>query len=283
MIGRWSDEEGYMDAKGRFVRQGRRVVWFEKNRHEKYLEDLWLNGKRHGPVIDWWKNGTKAAEFTCVNGEVHGQFRHWYEDGKMSTQEAFLHGKHHGLRSGWYPNGQKRLEVAYVNGQLHGPLRAWYEDGRPKEESLLINGQYEGLARVWGPKSRRADELNYKDGKLHGVVIRHTRDGRVSSRATYKDGALIAPNLDVRKTPVSEFLEMMEAGSILNQKTSDRFRVLWWQDDWFEMFGLPQGGSGSLKWTYVCSDGVLELVNRPVQEGEGRAGQVLISIYKRAY
>lgn len=279
LVGKWADEEGYRDAQGRFVRQGRRIVWFDDDRREKYCEALWLGGKRHGPMVRWRRGGEKAGEVTFVNGELHGPIRHWYEGGQASIQAAFLHGKQHGLRIEWYPNGQKELEVAYANDLRQGPMRAWYEDGKPKEESLLVDDRYEGLVKVWGSQSRQPDELHYRDGKLHGVVIRHTRDGRTTSRATYRDGVLVAPALDVSQISVSDFLRRMEEGSVMTRKSRRSLGSIWWEDAWFEMFGPPRQGVGTYKWTYSCLDGVVELVSRPVQEGEGQEGQIWVSVY----
>src|SRR5699024_3819940 len=60
LCGKWADEQGYINEQGRFVRQGRRVVWFGADRREKYLEEHWFNGKRHGLRITWHRDGSKA-------------------------------------------------------------------------------------------------------------------------------------------------------------------------------------------------------------------------------
>ena len=279
LAGKPVDEQGYLDSQDRFIRQGRRTVWFDGDRRVKYREDLWFGGKRHGVQVNWPKDGTKSGEVPFVDGRLHGEVRHWHQDGLPSLSAWYRHGRQDGPRIEWYANGRKGFEASYADDQAHGPLRAWYEDGSPKEESQLSEGRYEGLARVWGPQSRKADELNYKAGKLHGVVIRHARDGRVLSKAAYRDGVLVAPSLDVRTVGIGEFLKLMEDGAVLTQKSRSTFRSIWREDAWSEMFGPPHQGAGTYRWSYTCLDGVLELTNRPVLEGDEQEGQIWVSVY----
>jgi len=55
-----------------------------------------LNGKRHGLVIWWHKNGNKTTETPFVSGKVHG------------------------LKNWWYNNGNKRFETPFKNNIQHG-------------------------------------------------------------------------------------------------------------------------------------------------------------------
>jgi antitoxin component YwqK of YwqJK toxin-antitoxin module len=275
MIGKWADKEGYINRNGNFVLHGRRTIWYEPSRTNKYCEDSWLHGECHGLQRHFYVDGSPKYELVVVHDIPHGHVTRWYSNGQVSEKTSVLNGKENGLHAEWFENGQKKFEVAYVKGRREGPLRAWFEDGRKREESHLRNGQPEGLAKVWWGELREPDELNYFHGQLHGRVIRHLKDGRQFSRAMYAHGVVTAPTIDSTMISVAEFIALMKEGSVRFQQSTTALGVVWQSDAWNEMFGKPQGASTQFFWTYDCKDGVLELAARPERR---EAGQIVVGV-----
>ncbi len=244
-MGKLMDEEGYTDAEGKFVRQGLRIIWFEKNRREKYLEDRWLGGKRHGLLIDWWKGGKKAAERTYVNGQVHGESRLWYENGQMRLRTSYLHGKEHGVHTEWYPSGKKKEEVAWVDGRGQGTFMAWYETGQPKERSDNRDGKYVGRRTQWFSNGAVRSELDYDNGSL-----------------------ILRPG-----DAVGAYLEMMAFLTEHHPDCDGRFPIGMNCDEraFLQAIGRPDSDIGLVgrrrQWGYRCRDGVLSLT---VSQGASR-------------
>ena len=71
-------------------------------------EEIWKDGKQHGPVTTWFKNGQKMAEGHVTDGKLHG------------------------LATGWFENGQKRSEQLYENGQVVS-VKMWNSKGEEIE------------------------------------------------------------------------------------------------------------------------------------------------------
>jgi hypothetical protein len=166
LIGKWAEEEGYLDAASHFIRQGQRIIWFEEDRRTKFREDHWLDGKLHGSQSEWRKDGSRFMTVTYLNNMIHGEATYWHENGKMSHRLTYLNGKKHGLHTEWYPSGKKKVELASVDGRANGPYRAWYENGQRKDEARQVNGVFVGRRTQWYSNGEVRCEFDYDEGRL---------------------------------------------------------------------------------------------------------------------
>lgn len=104
-----------------------------------------INGKKHGPQIEWGGCENKWKECEYVNGQLHG------------------------LYQSWWSNGTKFRECEYRNGQLHGSYKRWDLCGRHLEQECEYNnGKFHGLYKEWW-NGKQFQECNYNNGKLHGL------------------------------------------------------------------------------------------------------------------
>jgi antitoxin component YwqK of YwqJK toxin-antitoxin module len=78
-----------------------------------------------GPVVQFYDNGQKSAEWTVIS----------VSDPLLGRTSAA-----DGIRREWYPNGSKKVEFTWVRGLMDGPYRSWYDNGDLKEV-----GQY----KIW--------------------------------------------------------------------------------------------------------------------------------------
>ena len=60
---------------------------------KKMQEIPYLNGRKHGPEIRWYKNGKKYYEKSYWEGKLHGNVKEWDLKGELIVHEQWLRGK----------------------------------------------------------------------------------------------------------------------------------------------------------------------------------------------
>ena len=97
------------------------------------------NGRRHGIVRAWHKNGVPASEERYQNGLLHGVCRQWSEIGRLLGKYRMVHGT--GVQRVWHENGRLQLEFSTVNGDFSGRYRLWLHDGALMSEEIYLHGR----------------------------------------------------------------------------------------------------------------------------------------------
>jgi hypothetical protein len=96
------------------------------------------NGRRHGIVRIWHRNGVRASEEPYQNGLLHGVCRHWNEAGRPLGEYRLINGT--GIQRGWHDNGKLQIEVSTVGGDFCGRNRIWLRDGTLLTERFYLHG-----------------------------------------------------------------------------------------------------------------------------------------------
>jgi antitoxin component YwqK of YwqJK toxin-antitoxin module len=112
------------------------------------------DGKRDGPMANWYKNGKKRLEHIYKDGKKHGLSRGWYNNGKKWWEETCKDGNWDGLRTAWYDNGLKKFENTYKDGKLHGLSRGWYRNGNKRRERTYKDGELMSIVD-WKPDGEK--------------------------------------------------------------------------------------------------------------------------------
>ncbi|MGB7770141.1 MAG: hypothetical protein WBN22_14995 [Verrucomicrobiia bacterium] len=97
------------------------------------------NGRRHGVVRVWHKNGVLANEERYLNGLLHGVCRQWSESGRLLGEYRMVQGT--GVQRTWHENGRLQLEFSTVRGDFSGRYRLWLNDGKLMSEEIYLNGR----------------------------------------------------------------------------------------------------------------------------------------------
>ena len=97
------------------------------------------NGRRHGVVRVWHKNGVLANEERYLNGFLHGVCRQWSEAGRLLGEYRMAHGT--GVQRTWHENGRLQLEFSTVRGDFSGRYRLWLHDGALMSEEINLHGR----------------------------------------------------------------------------------------------------------------------------------------------
>jgi hypothetical protein len=97
------------------------------------------NGRRHGVVRVWHKNGVLASEEPYQNGLLHGVCRQWSKAGRLLGKYRMVHGT--GVQRVWHENARLQLEFSTVNGDFSGRYRLWLHDGALMSEEIYLHGR----------------------------------------------------------------------------------------------------------------------------------------------
>ncbi|MEL6345225.1 MAG: hypothetical protein AAFV53_19115 [Myxococcota bacterium] len=107
-----------------------------------------LAGRRHGPSMTYFIQGTPRVEITYHHGARHGLTRTWWANGTRRGEVSFTDGVKHGSHRSWYDTGARFLEMNYADGEEVGLQRAWLPDGTLYKNYEVRNGRAYGLQRT---------------------------------------------------------------------------------------------------------------------------------------
>lgn len=60
---------------------------------ELQIEGEYLNDKRHGKWMAYYKDGTEWSENNYKDGEYHGPYKQWYPNGQLRVSGQYVEGK----------------------------------------------------------------------------------------------------------------------------------------------------------------------------------------------
>ena len=96
------------------------------------------DGRRHGVVRTWHKNGKRASEEPFKNGLLDGVCRKWSESGRRLGEYLMFQGT--GLQREWHDNGKLQMEIWSICGEFSGRNRIWLRDGTLLSERFYLVG-----------------------------------------------------------------------------------------------------------------------------------------------
>lgn len=138
---------------------------------EKFTVDS--DGKKHGLLVFYGKDGIKQFAENYVHGVLEGESSFYYQNGNKDWVTNYKHGKKEGLSSHWYENGKKLSEVLYKDGVKNGIEVCWYENGNKKEEKPYVNDTLNGTVKEWCENGNIKFIRPYVHGFEHGISIRY--------------------------------------------------------------------------------------------------------------
>jgi len=97
------------------------------------------DGKRHGVVRTWHRNGGLASEERYRNGLLHGVCRQWNEGGELLGEFEMNRGT--GIQREWHDDGRLKIEVSTVHGVFCGRNRIWLRDGTLLSDRFYLHGK----------------------------------------------------------------------------------------------------------------------------------------------
>jgi len=129
-----------------------------------------------------------SQEVPYRNGKIHGKMKYWNKQGLLDWEVPYKDDRVHGVERSWFDNGGPARAITYRNGTPDGISRSWHFNGQLKSESSFKNGLLEGLMRYWDEHGNLIEEVPYKTGHLHGVLKRWNKNGQLLSEVPYVNG-----------------------------------------------------------------------------------------------
>ena len=144
------------------------IVVKKYDNRQKAYESTLKDGKEHGRVTSWYRDGQKQGEVTYKDGKLVSQAV-WKPNGEKCPVTNIVNGN--GITCRYYENGQKAYEITYKDNNFDGLWTDWYENGQKKKEATYKDGKMDGLCTRWLDNGQKQGEASYKKGKRHGTEI----------------------------------------------------------------------------------------------------------------
>ncbi|WP_341221242.1 toxin-antitoxin system YwqK family antitoxin [Polaribacter atrinae] len=153
--------------------------------------------------VGQFKNGKEVGvfKFYDITSSVHPVIiKTFYENsdslyvkfftlkGKIETEGVMKGRERVGNWKYFYPDGIIMSEENYKNGKLHGPQIIYYQDGQVTEFSNYKNGLLDGTSSKYASNGVLIQELTYENGELNGLAKFFELDGQLLETGNYKNG-----------------------------------------------------------------------------------------------
>ena len=169
-----------------------------------------------GLAYEEFPSGKKKIHIPIKDGKVHGTVKEWEKNGQKIHEATFEHGIQTGIEKQWFANGRKKLEIAYANGQPEGVCTEWHKTGGKKSQGYFLNGKEDGEHNWWHYTGDKDQQVFYNDGLAEGMVINWFQSGVLKLKSQYlhgkKDGKTIEYYENGQKQSEGNFKEGMEHG-----------------------------------------------------------------------
>ncbi|MEO9569978.1 MAG: toxin-antitoxin system YwqK family antitoxin [Polaribacter sp.] len=109
-------------------------------------------------------------------------------NGKIETEGVLNGRKRVGNWKYFYADGTLMSEENYKNGLLDGEQLIYYPDGQVTEFAIYKNGLKHGVVSKYSSKGILIEEITYKEGKPNGVAKYFELNGNLKETGVYKDG-----------------------------------------------------------------------------------------------
>jgi len=182
---------------------------------KKQMEVPIKDGKIHGKVRQWERNGQKIAEMeydmgvkvnqekewystgnekllvSYLNGVPNGVCKEWHKKGTKKSEGYFEKGLEEGEHFWWYPSGKKDQMITYENGLANGPVKSWHMNEQLKMESNYKNGKIDGKMYEWYATGQKKSDRTFKDSIQIGEALFWAQNGRLTGKRIFDNGKLI--------------------------------------------------------------------------------------------
>jgi len=271
-------------------------------------EELYLNNKKNGVSLYYYKNHIIKYAINYSNGKKHGTAREYDKNGIIIAIIEYRYGKEVdreiinqyqdslkiGVWKEFYPNGKIKREQNYKFGKLHGLVKKYdlsgeltnvfrYEDGILRDTSVTIENDIDIVEKFYDLKDDEGNLIKKSSGgfiKGKPVGVHRTYDslGRVNSSRMYdSNGNLIAEGIvNQEGDKLGDWSYFYASGKIKSKgRYNNNRRVGQWlyyyKSGNIEQKGNFKRGAPHGLWKWYFNDGVLkreEYYNFGLEDGE---------------
>ena len=137
--------------------------------------------------VQFYTLGGKIETEGVLNGRKRiGNWKYFYADGTLMSEENYIDGKLNGEQLIYYPDGLVTEFAIYKNGLKHGVISKYSSKGILIEEITYENGKPNGLAKYFELNGDLKETGHYKNGKRVGKWEFYM-DGEIASEKDKKN------------------------------------------------------------------------------------------------
>ncbi|MDI1446310.1 DUF1566 domain-containing protein [Polyangium sp. 6x1] len=129
------------------------------------LEETWVAGLRHGPVVAYHEEeGTKASVTHYESGLREGAVETFHPNGKRAMIGQYREDNPDGTFTRFHPNGARAAVFSFRGGEIDGPYESFHPDGKPHEKGTYRDGLRDGDWIALYPSGKRVAEAHFERG-----------------------------------------------------------------------------------------------------------------------
>lgn len=164
---------GYLQVKGRFEKGEREGLWLEYNKDGLEAEKEYVDGKVHGSVTLYYKNGEVMERY------------HYYDE--VVVNGTLLHTVTNGKRSVYYESGNIKKVQSYKWGKLVGEQKEYFENGQLKSLRVIDEDRQNREITGYDEQGRKTAEVRQKRDTQNRDIDKWMDHGK---NILWRDGVL---------------------------------------------------------------------------------------------
>ncbi len=226
-------------------------------------EGNYLNSRKTGTWIKYFKNGNEKSIINYRNGRAHGHYKVFFENGRLEEEGNWSRNRNTGKFTRYYANGKKHQEFIFSNtGKRNGIQKYYHENGKLMIVGNIINGKEQGEFIEYNPDGSIKEKKYYDEPGVvnHQKTITKTPSKKASEvKIEIADASKIAKatreekqNLaDKKKNPFNgngnhtlynKNKQLSKKGFFKNYRLIDGFRYVYTEDGILEKIEKYKGG-----------------------------------------
>jgi hypothetical protein len=123
--------------------------------------------------------------------EKHGRSLEFFEDGTIAAQREYRHDEPTGTWTTWYESGAKRSQCAFTDPPVEAEMLWWYENGAVETRGQAINSVRVGTWTSFFESGAKMSEGRYVAGRRDGVWTTWCEDGSLATEVEYHEGVRV--------------------------------------------------------------------------------------------
>lgn len=131
------------------------------------------NGKNLSIITSYYPTGQLKQYAEIVNGRAHGPYIEWHQNGKKKLEAYVLGGN---------PDIDEKSQVGW---SFDGKCFSWNEEGVLVADITYDKGPLEGTALYYHANGALAESIPYRKGQIEGTVEVFDPDGHLIERTLY--------------------------------------------------------------------------------------------------
>lgn len=150
------------------------------------------NGKKHGEYI-LYEFGTMRIKkkSNYIDGKLHGTVHEYTKEGTLMRTQEYINDKIHGYITTYYPTGAIDTITCYVDGKKHGICNKYYANGNLAKQTEYSANIECGRWIFFYPNGNKSMQYQYNDeGKLHGMYYQWYVTNQLQKITHYENGEI---------------------------------------------------------------------------------------------